>query len=96
MLKIKDKVTNKQVRERMNSNLNFLIGMKEIKLEFAGHTLKGSSGSTHVLLLEGKLYGKRTRGRPLLTWTDDIIGWTRLATYEMVKRTTEDKNDGNP
>jgi len=93
MLKIswKDKITNKEVLKRVNTNLNFLKSMKKRKLEYAGHVLRGSSGTTHLVLLEGKVYGERTRGRPRLTWTEDIIAWTQLDTYERVKRTAEDR-----
>jgi len=37
------------------------------------------------------VYGKRSRRRPRLTWTDDIIVWTRFATYEKVIWTDQDR-----
>ena len=94
MLKIswKDKVTNTEVLSRMQTDLHFLKDMKKRKLEYGGHVMRGSSGEAHLYILEGKVFGKRPKGRPRLTWMDDIMDWTGLKTYENVKRTAEDRN----
>jgi len=94
MLKIswKDKVTNTEVLSRMQTDLHFLKDMKKRKLEYGGHVMRGSSGEAHLYILEGKVLGKRPKGRPRLTWMDDIMDWTGLKTYENVKRTAEDRN----
>ena len=80
ILKIKwtDKVTNAEVLERLQTSMHFLCRMKKRKLEYAGHVLRGSSGETHLCLLEGRVCGKRPQGRPRLTWMDDILEWTQL------------------
>ena len=52
--------------------------------------MRGSSGMTHLNILEGKVCERRSRGRPRLTWMGDIIKWTGLRTYEKVKRSAED------
>ena len=65
--------------------------MEKRKLKFGGHVMRGSSGKTHLYILEGKVCGKRDRGRPRRTWMDDIITWTGLETYEKVKRAAEDR-----
>ena len=61
------------------------------KLEYGGHVLRGSSGKTYLIILEGKIEGKRAQGRPRLTWINDIKVWTRLKTYGEVKRIAEDR-----
>ena len=86
-----DRITNKEVLNRVQTDLHFMKDMKRRKLEYAGHVMRGSSGLTHVTILEGKVCGKRPKGRPRLTWMDDIIQWTGLETYEKVKRVTEDR-----
>ena len=93
MLKIswKDKVTNEEVLNRAGTDLHFLRNMKKRKLEYAGHVLRGSSGETHLYILEGKVCGNRPRGRPRRTWIDDIRDWTGLETYERIKRTAENR-----
>src|SRR5437899_9982940 len=72
MLKISyvDRVTNNEVLKRMHTELHFLKDMWKRKMEFAGHVLRGSSGNSHLCILERKVCGKRLRGRPRLTWTE--------------------------
>jgi len=94
MLKISylDRVSNKEVLKRMHTELHFRKDMWKRKMEFAGHVLRGSSGNSHLCILEGKVCGKRTRGRPRLTWTDDIMKWTNLKNFGVIKRTAEDRD----
>jgi len=66
MLKIswRDKITNVEVLDRMHTRLHFWKDMAKRKLEFAGHVLRRSNAETHLYVLEGKVEGKRGRGRP--------------------------------
>src|SRR6188768_1503011 len=102
MLKIswKDRITNVEVLQRMHTSLHFMSNMKKRKLECAGHVMRGSSGETHLYILEGKIYGKKPRGRPRRIWMDDITEWTGLKrikikpffkTYGEAKRIAEDR-----
>jgi hypothetical protein len=79
------------VLNREKTDLHFLKIMKKRKIEYAGHVLRGSSGESHLNILEGKVDGERDSDRPRLTWMDDIIEWTGLVTYEKVKRMAEDR-----
>ena len=75
MLKIswKDKISNEAVLAAIKEkNLKFRNQMRKQKLSYAGHVLRGSSGMAALLMLEGKLDGKRPRGRPRRTWMDDV------------------------
>ena len=94
MLKIsyKDRVTNMEVLNRAETDLHFLKDMKKRKLMYGGHVMRGSSGETHLYILEGKIGGKKVRGRPRRTWMDDIPEWTGLKTYERIKKTAEDRD----
>ena len=94
MLKVSyvDGVTNNEVLKRMRTELHFREDMWRRKMEFAGHVLRGSSGNFHLCILEGKVCGKRLRGRPRLTWTDDIMKWTNLKNYGVIKRVAEDRD----
>ena len=42
--------------------------------------------------IQGKVNGTKNRGRPRLTWMNDVIEWTGVKTYENVKRTAEDRD----
>ena len=51
--------------------LHFRKNIVKQKLAYAGHVMRGSSGLNALLVLEGKFEGKKTRGRPRRSWTDD-------------------------
>ena len=63
--------------------MHFVRDMRKRKLEYAGHVLRGSSGESHLYLLEG---------RPRRTWMKDIIDWTGIDTYGEVKMVAEDRS----
>lgn len=46
---------------------------KEENVGYAEHVLRGSGGYTHLYILEGKVAGKRPRGRPRLPWRNGIL-----------------------
>ena len=94
MLKIsyKDRVTNVEVLNRAETDLHFLKDMKKRKLMYGGQVMRGSSGEMHLYILQGKIGGKKVRGRPRRTWMEDILEWTGLKTYERTKRTAEDRD----
>jgi len=43
-----------------------------------------------TVILEGKIRGKRAKGRPRRMWFDDVRQWTMLKDYNEVKRNAED------
>ena len=54
-------MSNIEVLKRVDIKLHFGIDIWKRKLIFAGHILRGSSGDSHLLVLEGKINGKRRR-----------------------------------
>src|SRR5437868_11988656 len=85
----KDKVTNKEVLNRLQIQLHFLKDMIKRKLKYAGHLLRGSSGVTHLQILEGRVEGKRKVGALRRTWMKDVCEWTVMDRYGKVKREAE-------
>ena len=67
--------------------------MKKRKLEYTGHVLRGSSGRTHLVLLEDKVCGKKSRGKPRLTWMKNITDCTKIDSYGKIKRAAENRNE---
>jgi len=65
--------------------------MMKRKLRYAGHVLRGSSGLSHLPILEGYVEEKRKVGRPRRTWMKDIIEWTGLGDYGKIKRAAEER-----
>ena len=71
-----------------------LNNMKNRKLSYPGHIMRNTSGHYDTLLttIEGRLEGKRGRGRPRRTWVDDIREWTGSKRYDQIKRAAENRN----
>jgi len=64
LLKIsyRDRITNKEVLRRMHTELHFRKDMMRRKMKYAGHVLRGSAGTAHLQILEGKVEGVRKEG----------------------------------
>ena len=58
------------------------------KLQYLAHLIRHHS--TQLQLIEGKIEGRRSRGRPRNTWTTDITT-TKGMKYYQLKRAAEDR-----
>ena len=70
----KDKITNQDVLQRIGTERNLLKCIKQRQLRYYGH-IKRKSGFL-AEILEGKVEGKRPRGRPRNNWMGNISKWT--------------------
>ena len=84
----KDRVSNKEVLERMGINMHLLNSIAKRKAAFFGHICRGSSGDDIETILEGRVEGIRSRGAQRRKWTDDIKDWFNIADYHGCKRTS--------
>ncbi|KAG1683622.1 hypothetical protein GQR58_009842 [Nymphon striatum] len=84
-----EKVSNKTVLQLIGAEEKLVKSLKQRKMRFAGHVLRGSSGSLVNLVLEGSIEGKRDRGRQRRVWGDDVKEWSRSASFGQAKRTAE-------
>src|SRR6267154_2465981 len=93
MLKIswKDKVKNVEILRRLQTKYHFVEDMMKRKMKYAGHVLRGSSDLTHLQILEDYVEGKRKVGAPRRLWMKNIMDWTGLGKYIMLKRAAEDR-----
>ena len=69
----KIKKTNLWVLEKIGTDLTIRRGIMERKLNYFGHIVRRSEG-IEKQILQGAVEGKRGRGRPPISWTDDIKG----------------------
>ena len=67
----KDKKTNVWVLDKIGTDLTIRRGIMERKLKYFGHIVRRSEG-VEKQILQGAVEGKRGRGRPPISWTDDI------------------------
>ena len=67
-----------------------LNNLENRKLPTAGHIMRNTSGHYDTLLttIEGRLKGKRGRGRPRRTRVDNIRDWTGSKRYDQIKESS--------
>src|SRR6267154_149433 len=94
MLKIswKDRIRNEEILRQLQTKYHFVEDMMNRKMKYSGHVLRGSSGLSHLQILEGYVDGKRKVGAPRRVWMKDIMEWTCLKKYGMVKRAAEERD----
>ena len=83
-----DKITNEELLRRMGTDREIVRQFKIRKLQYLGHLIRHNS--SQLQLIEGKMEGRRSRGRPRNTWTTDITTTKRLKYYQL-KRAAEDR-----
>ena len=65
-----------------------ISNLKNSNMSYAGYIMRNTSGHYDTLLrtIEGRLEGKRGRGRPRRTWVDDLRDWTGTKQYDQIKK----------
>ena len=78
-----DRVTNDEVCRRLHVQRKLLSDIKQRKLAYFGHIKRHHS--IRKELLEGRVQGKRGRGRPPRRWEDDVKAWTGMGLYDCTR-----------
>ena len=63
------------------------------KLSFFGHTIRDGGCERVKCVIQGKVSGKRRRGRPNTSYASNITKWTSVS-IERITRETRDRMDG--
>ena len=79
----KQKVSNAQVLEKFSTKRQLLDIIKRRKMCFFGHIKRHDSIIKDIL--EGKVEGKRGRGRPRAAWPDNIRAWADCSLAECTR-----------
>ncbi|CAG9826357.1 unnamed protein product, partial [Diabrotica balteata] len=68
-----DKVTNEQVLQRINTTVDLVNIVKDLKLQYLGHIMK-KQGRYEILkcILQSKIEGKRAPGRRRISWLANL------------------------
>ena len=82
----KDRVTNDEVLNRVNEVRILRETIRRRKKNWLGHILRGNNMLRDVL--EGKMKGKRGRGRPRIGMVSEL---KEAETYETMKRKPQDR-----
>ena len=85
MLKISytEHKSNDEVLKLMKMERQLVKTIVKRKCEYFGHFIRRDG--LQRLLLEGKINGKRGRGRPRIMWMDNIGNWTKLSYAECIR-----------
>ena len=82
-IKWSDRISNEEVCKKLNVEKSLLNDIKKRKLCYFGHIKRHSSIKKEIL--EGKIEGKRGRGRPPRKWEDDVKAWTEMDLYNCTR-----------
>ena len=80
-----EKITNEEVLKRVNIKKRLMTIIQTKKLKYFGHIVRHGGESLHRVILDGKVDGKRGRGRPRSTWSSNITHWSGIS-YPMAVR----------
>ena len=85
MLRIswKEHKTNEEVLNKMKTKRTLLNTIKTRKCQYFGHIIR--IHHLQRLLIEGRMNGRRGRGRPRTMWTDNIKKWTNLSYNDCIR-----------
>ena len=81
---------NKSILEKLGVKRQLLGELVKRKLTYLGHILRGSGSALTLQIIEGKVEGKRKRGRQKKQWMDNIREWTGLNLVQ-AKRRAQDR-----
>ena len=84
-----DLISNERVLKTLKTKRTLLNNIKQRKLKYYGHIKR--KGNILTTALEGKMEGKRPKGRPRNTWFADIKEWSGLEGREC-NRLAADRN----
>lgn len=79
------KVTNVEVLRRMGKSLEVLRTVKERKLQYFGHVMRGERYRILQLVTQGKIQGKRRPGRRKTSWLKNLREWFNTSTRSLFR-----------
>jgi len=59
------------------------------KLTYFGHMCRNTNSSITKTIVQGKVEGKRRRGRPKISYMDNVRQWTGMSTQSVFKATLD-------
>jgi hypothetical protein len=84
-IKWSDKVTNEEVLKRIGIERQLMDTIRNRKRKWIGHVIREEGLLKEII--EGRMEGKRNRGRPRVGMLDNLI----MHTYVEMKRRTEER-----
>ena len=77
-------MTNEQVYLSARTRKELLAHTKTRKLRYFGHIVRQPHDNIESSLMTGLVEGNRGRGRPRISWIDNILNWTGLVGADLM------------
>ena len=71
---LSNKIRNNIIKQKMNVTRSLLEDIKTKQLKWYGHVQRMEEGRLPKIVMKCSPPGRKKRGRPKLTWAEDIIG----------------------
>jgi exonuclease III len=84
-VKWQDHRTNESILQETSYTRLLVPNIKKRKLRYVGH-ISRKDESLEKTIMQGKVEGKRGRGRPRRTWMNDVTEWTSLSVHEVTRK----------
>ena len=78
-------LSNEEVYKIAKTKHELLGNVKSRKLRFFGHVIRHTSESIESHVMIGHVEGKRSQGRPRISWLDNIIAWSGLEGVDLIE-----------
>ena len=86
-----NKITNKEIFDRVKEKPYLLKQIAQRKSSFFGHTARSPNRNLFDNIIEGFINGKRAQGSPRRMWIDGIKEWTNFKEYGQWKRKAQNR-----
>ena len=83
-----EKKTNTWVLNQINTKMSLLNIIDKGRLTYFGHIMRADD-SLEKTIMQGKLEGKRGRGRPKTRWWDNVLARVGRPPIEIIRKTTD-------
>ena len=84
----KDRRTNLSILDQLKTKRELYGIVVKRKMTYFGHMSRSKSTITKDII-QGKIEGRRNRGRPRSSYMDNIRQWTNLSTHEAFQATSD-------
>lgn len=80
-----DKVTNVELRRRIQKDEEVINTLKKRKLEYFGHIMRGPKYALLQNIIEGKIKGRRSQGRRRTSWLKNLREWFGMTSNQLFR-----------
>lgn len=80
-----DKVTNMEVLRRMGKEKEILQTIQVRKIQYLGHIMRNSKYQLLQVIMQGKIQGRRSRGRRRTSWLKNLRDWCNCSSIELFR-----------